>query len=80
MWCLLRGLPAPSSACELHCPVYAHIAMEVTTDAVQIGGGTAYMKDEPVEKYMRGAKVFQIWEGTSQVQRFVISRDEIGEL
>ena len=56
------------------------MAMEVTTDAVQIGGGTAYMKDEPVEKYMRDAKVFQIWEGTSQVQRLVISRDEIGEL
>jgi len=58
----------------------ADMAMEVTTDAVQIGGGTAYMKDEPVEKWMRDAKVFQIWEGTSQVQRLVISREEIGEL
>jgi len=55
-------------------------AMEVATDAVQIGGGTACMKDEPVEKYMRDAKVFQIWEGTSQVQRLVISRGEVGEL
>jgi len=58
----------------------ADMAMEVTTDAVQIGGGTAYMKDEPVEKWMRDAKVFQIWEGTSQIQRLVISREEIGEL
>jgi len=54
--------------------------MEVTTDAVQTGGGTAYMRDEPAEKWMRDAKVFQIWEGTSQIQRLVISRDEIGEL
>ena len=58
----------------------ADAAMEVTTDAVQILGGTGYMKDEPVEKWMRDAKVFQIWEGTSQVQRLVISREEIGEL
>jgi len=58
----------------------ADIAMEVTTDAVQILGGTGYMKDEPVEKWMRDAKVFQIWEGTSQIQRLVISREEIGEL
>lgn len=58
----------------------ADIAMEVSTDAVQILGGTGYMKDEPVEKWMRDAKVFQIWEGTSQIQRLVISREEIGEL
>jgi len=58
----------------------ADMAMEVTTDAVQIMGGAGYMKDEPVEKWMRDAKVFQIWEGTSQIQRIVISRDEIGEL
>jgi acyl-CoA dehydrogenase len=38
------------------------------------------MKDEPVEKWMRDAKIFQIWEGTSQIQRIVISREEIGEL
>lgn len=58
----------------------ADMAMEVTTDAVQITGGTGYMKDEPVEKWMRDAKVFQIWEGTSQIQRLVISREEVGEL
>src|SRR5207245_2049138 len=58
----------------------ADMAMEVTTDAVQILGGAGYMKDEPVEKWMRDAKIFQIWEGTSQIQRLVISREEIGEL
>jgi acyl-CoA dehydrogenase len=56
------------------------MAMEVTTDAVQILGGAGYMKDEPVEKWMRDAKIFQIWEGTSQIQRLIISREEIGEL
>ncbi len=58
----------------------ADMAMKVTTDAVQIVGGSGYMKDLPVEKWMRDAKVFQIWEGTSQIQRIVISREEIGEL
>ncbi len=50
------------------------IAMEVTTDAVQVLGGYGYMKDYPVEKYMRDAKLHQIWEGTNQIQRLVIAR------
>jgi len=50
------------------------IAMQVTTDAVQIFGGYGYMKDYPVEKYMRDAKLMQIYEGTNQIQRVVISR------
>jgi len=50
------------------------ICMEVTTDAVQIVGGYGYMKDYPVEKLMRDAKLFQIYEGTNQIQRVVISR------
>jgi alkylation response protein AidB-like acyl-CoA dehydrogenase len=58
----------------------AEMAMKVTTDAVQIVGGSGYMKDYPVEKWMRDAKVFQIWEGTSQIQRLIISREEVGEL
>ena len=49
-------------------------AMQVTTDAVQIFGGYGFMKDYPVEKYMRDAKITQIYEGTNQVQRMVISR------
>ena len=44
-------------------------AMEVTTDAVQIFGGYGYMKDYPIEKYMRDAKITQIYEGTNQIQR-----------
>ena len=49
-------------------------AMEVTTDAVQIFGGYGYMKEYPVEKYMRDAKLHQIYEGTNQIQRLVIAR------
>ena len=50
------------------------MAMEVTTDAVQILGGYGYMKDYPVEKYMRDAKLHQIYEDTNEIQRMVIAR------
>ena len=53
----------------------ADMAMEVTTDAVQIFGGYGYTKEYPVEKLMRDAKLMQIYEGTSQVQRIVIARE-----
>jgi alkylation response protein AidB-like acyl-CoA dehydrogenase len=49
-------------------------AMRVTTDAVQVLGGYGYVSDHPVERYMREAKVLQIFEGTNQIQRLVISR------
>lgn len=49
-------------------------AMQVTTDAVQIFGGYGYMKDYPVEKCMRDAKLHQIYEGTNQIQRLVMAR------
>ncbi|HAH31534.1 MAG TPA: acyl-CoA dehydrogenase [Elusimicrobia bacterium] len=55
------------------------VAMKVTTDAVQIFGGYGYMRDYPVEKYMRDAKITQIYEGTSQVQRNVIAANMIKE-
>lgn len=49
-------------------------AMRVTTDAVQVLGGAGYVEDDPVERWMREAKAMQIFEGTNQVQRIVISR------
>ncbi|MGB3903302.1 MAG: acyl-CoA dehydrogenase family protein [Anaerolineae bacterium] len=52
----------------------ADSAMQITTDAVQIFGGYGYIKEYPVEKYMRDAKLLQIYEGTSEIQRLVISR------
>jgi acyl-CoA dehydrogenase len=53
----------------------ADTAMKVTTDAVQVFGGYGYIKEYPVEKLMRDAKLFQIYEGTSQIQRLVIARE-----
>ena len=53
----------------------ADTAMKVTTDAVQIFGRYGYIKEYPVEKLMRDAKLFQIYEGTSQIQRLVIARE-----
>jgi butyryl-CoA dehydrogenase len=47
-------------------------AMRVTTDAVQIFGGYGYMRDYPIEKFMRDAKITQIYEGTNQIQRNII--------
>ncbi|GGE28628.1 acyl-CoA dehydrogenase [Pullulanibacillus camelliae] len=49
-------------------------AMEVTTEAVQVFGGYGYTKDYPIERYMRDAKITQIYEGTNEIQRLVISR------
>ena len=54
------------------------MCMRATTDAVQIFGGYGYMKDFPVEKYMRDAKLLQIYEGTNQIQRLVIARHTLG--
>lgn len=53
----------------------ADTAMKVTTDAVQVFGGYGYMAEYPVEKLMRDAKIFQIYEGTSQIQRNIIVRE-----
>src|SRR5690606_38444742 len=50
------------------------MAMKVTVDAVQVLGGQGYMRDHPVEKWVRDAKIFQIFEGTNQIQRMVIGR------
>ncbi len=63
------------------CKLFASdTAMKVTTDAVQIHGGYGYMKEYPVEKMMRDAKITQIYEGTNQIQRNVIALELIKEL
>ncbi len=49
------------------------VAMKVTTDAVQVFGGYGYIRDYPVEKYMRDAKIMQIYEGTNQIQRLIVT-------
>lgn len=57
----------------------ADICMEVTTDAVQIYGGYGYSQEYPVEKLMRDAKLIQIYEGTSQIQRLIIARELVAK-
>src|SRR5215475_6197885 len=61
-----------SSACKCFA---SDVAMEVTTDAVQLLGGYGYVKDYPVERMMRDAKITQIYEGTNQIQRVVMARE-----
>jgi len=56
------------------------VAMKVTTEALQILGGYGYMKDFPMEKLMRDAKLLQIYEGTNEIQRMIISREVIGPI
>src|SRR5690349_3406222 len=53
-------------------------AMKVSIDAVQIFGGYGYTREYPVERFMRDAKITQIYEGTNQIQRVVIARDLLG--
>ena len=72
-WLVDQGESVTAKASMAKC--YASdTAMEVTTNAVQILGGVGYMKDYPVEKLMRDAKLLQIYEGTNQIQRMVIAR------
>jgi hypothetical protein len=52
--------------------------MKVTTDAVQIFGGYGYTREFPVERYMRDAKIMQIYEGTNQIQRMIIAKELLG--
>jgi alkylation response protein AidB-like acyl-CoA dehydrogenase len=68
-----RGLPFRREA-SIAKLVATDNAMRVTTDAVQVLGGYGYTRDFPVERYMREAKVMQIFEGTNQIQRMVIAR------
>jgi alkylation response protein AidB-like acyl-CoA dehydrogenase len=69
-----RGLPFRRQA-SIAKLVATDAAMKVTTDAVQVLGGAGYTRDFPVERYMREAKVPQIFEGTNQIQRMVIARE-----
>ncbi len=54
------------------------VAMRVTTEAVQVLGGYGYIKEYPVERWLRDAKIYQIWEGTAEIQRLVIARAHLG--
>lgn len=73
-----EGKPYSAAAAMAKC-FASDVAMEVTTDAVQIFGGYGYTVDYPAERYMRNAKITQIYEGTNEVQRMVISRDLLSD-
>ena len=73
-WIIDQG--APASIVSSYAKAFgADATMRITTDAVQVFGGYGYMKEYPVEKLMRDAKLLQIYEGTSQIQRVVIARN-----
>jgi alkylation response protein AidB-like acyl-CoA dehydrogenase len=76
-WLIDQGHRATKESSFAKC-FATDVAMRVTTDAVQIFGGYGYMKDLPLEKYMRDAKLMQIYEGTNQIQRIVIARHLLG--
>jgi alkylation response protein AidB-like acyl-CoA dehydrogenase len=72
-----RGKPAMKEA-SMAKLFAGDVAMQVTTDAVQVLGGYGYSREYPVEKWMRDAKIMQIYEGTAQIQRMIISRQLSG--
>lgn len=71
-WMKDQGMEFSREAAIAKCNA-SDIAMDVTVNAVQVMGGYGYMKEYPVEKYMRDAKIMQIYEGTNQIQRLVIA-------
>jgi alkylation response protein AidB-like acyl-CoA dehydrogenase len=70
-------LTKASAQAKLLC---SDVAMQVTTDAVQVLGGYGYIKEYPVERMMRDAKITQLYEGTNEIQRLVIAREMVREL
>ena len=77
-WMIDRGMNASKNSSFAKC-FSTDMAMEVTTNAVQVFGGNGYTKEYPVEKLMRDAKLMQIYEGTNQIQRLVIARELLKE-
>ena len=69
-------LTKASAMAKLYC---SDVAMDVTTEAVQVLGGYGYIKEYPVERMMRDAKITQIYEGTNEIQRLVIAREMVRE-
>jgi alkylation response protein AidB-like acyl-CoA dehydrogenase len=75
----LGGTPVTASASSMAKLFASDTAMRVTTDCVQLLGGIGYTKDVPAERFMRDAKITQIYEGTNQIQRVVIAKRLLGE-
>ena len=78
-WMAEQGVPFQRAEGSMAKCFAADVAMDTTIDAVQVLGGYGYIKEYPVEKWMRDAKIYQIWEGTAEIQRLVISRAISGQ-
>lgn len=78
-WLMDEGLPCGKESAMAKA-FGSDVAMKVTTEALQIFGGYGYMRDYPMEKLMRDAKLLQIYEGTNEIQRLIISREVIGAI
>jgi acyl-CoA dehydrogenase len=76
-WLMDHGKPCGSESAMAKC-FGSDVAMRTALEALQIFGGYGYMKDYPIEKLVRDAKLLQIYEGTNEIQRLVISREVIG--
>jgi alkylation response protein AidB-like acyl-CoA dehydrogenase len=71
----LKDMGRPLSAAASMAKLYAaEVAMKVTTDAIQVHGGYGFIKEYTVERHFRDAKITQIYEGTSQIQKLIIAR------
>lgn len=76
-WLMDQGKSCTKESAMAKC-FGSDVAMKITTEALQIFGGYGYMRDYPMEKLMRDAKLLQIYEGTNEIQRLIISREVIG--
>ena len=77
-WLALSGRGLPLAEGSMAKCLSADVALRCCSEAVQILGGHGYMRDHPVEKWFRDAKLYQIWEGTNEIQRVVIARALLG--
>ncbi len=78
-WLMDRGKPCGSESAMAKC-FATDVAMRTTLECLQVFGGYGYMKDYPMEKLVRDAKLLQIYEGTNEIQRMVIAHDVIGPM
>ncbi len=77
-WLATSGRPLANAEGSMAKCLSADVALRSATEALQILGGHGYVRDHPVEKWYRDAKLYQIWEGTNEIQRLVISRAILG--
>jgi alkylation response protein AidB-like acyl-CoA dehydrogenase len=77
-WLASQGHGFPNAEGSMAKLMAGDVAMRTTVEALQVLGGYGYTKDHPVERWMRDAKIYQIWEGTAEIQRLVIARAVLG--